>query len=351
MAFNELIKNFNRIRDYMREFYVYGFRSREDFTGKSARSYDDERRRVESWLGDYMQFRQTPDGKNVFLSIDSRSSQHNPLYKAWKACSFTDGDITLHFILMDILQSSGFPVSISEIMDGIDERLSDFDEPRTFDESTVRKKLKEYVGEGIVCAMKQGRTAVYSLTDAPVHIDQDILDFYSEVAPLGVIGSYLLDKEDREEDIFSFKHHYITGALDSGILCDILAAMREKREVTLTMAGRGKNKSSENHIVPLRIMISTQNGRQYVMAYAVQYNRIQPYRLDNVKSVTIGDVRDDYDALRQKLEGMMPHIWGVGTEGFSGQRMEHVDFTVEYADDEQHILNRLEREKRCGWKF
>ena len=72
MAYFELIKNFDRIRDYMREFYLYGFKSRNDYTKKSVRSYDDERRRVESWLGDYMSFRQTHEGKNVFLSIDSR---------------------------------------------------------------------------------------------------------------------------------------------------------------------------------------------------------------------------------------------------------------------------------------
>ena len=71
MAYSELIKNFNRIRDYMREFYVYGFKNRDEYTQKSARSYDDERRRLESWLGDYMQFRQTPKGKNVFISVDS----------------------------------------------------------------------------------------------------------------------------------------------------------------------------------------------------------------------------------------------------------------------------------------
>ena len=66
MAYNELVKNFKRIRDYMREFYVYGFKSRDEFNKKSARSYDDERRRLESWLGDYMQFRQTAEGKNMF---------------------------------------------------------------------------------------------------------------------------------------------------------------------------------------------------------------------------------------------------------------------------------------------
>ena len=136
MAYSELIKNFNRIRDYMREFYVYGFKSREDFTKKSARSYDDERRRMESWLKDYMRFRQTPEGKTVFLSIDSRAQPHNPLYTAWKARSFTDGDITLHFILFDILYAPDVVLSLNEITGAIDGYLRSFDEPRLFDAST-----------------------------------------------------------------------------------------------------------------------------------------------------------------------------------------------------------------------
>ena len=39
MAYSELIKNFDRIRDYMRQFYVYGFKSRNEYDKKSARSY------------------------------------------------------------------------------------------------------------------------------------------------------------------------------------------------------------------------------------------------------------------------------------------------------------------------
>ena len=103
MPYSELIKNFERVRAYMRDFYVYGFKNRDEYTQKSSRSYDNEKRRLESWLGDYMRFRQTADGKNVFLSIDSRDIPHNPFFSAWKARSFTDGDITLHFLLMDIL--------------------------------------------------------------------------------------------------------------------------------------------------------------------------------------------------------------------------------------------------------
>lgn len=73
MAYNELIKKFDKIREYMRRFYVYGFWHREQFSMKSARSYDNERRRVESWLREYISFRQELSGKVIFyLWTDER---------------------------------------------------------------------------------------------------------------------------------------------------------------------------------------------------------------------------------------------------------------------------------------
>ena len=143
MAYSELIKSFSRIRDYMRAFYVYGFKSREEYDAKSARSYDNERRRIESWLGNYMAFRQDSNGKNVFLSVDSRRIAANPLYQAFRTKSFTDKDITLHFYILDIL-ADGSALSSKEIMDRIHrDYLSRIENPISLDESTVRKKLKE----------------------------------------------------------------------------------------------------------------------------------------------------------------------------------------------------------------
>ena len=73
MAFSELVKSFEKIRGYMREFYVYGFRTRSGFSGKSGRTYDNERRRLECVLGEHTESTRDFRGKNVFLSIDSRS--------------------------------------------------------------------------------------------------------------------------------------------------------------------------------------------------------------------------------------------------------------------------------------
>ena len=290
MAYSERIKDIGRIRDYLREFFVFGFRSREEFTQKSARSYDNEKRRVESWLGEYMQFRQTAEGKNVFLSIDSRAMNHNPLFKAWKTKSFTDGDITLHFLLMDILASPDAALSLPEILEKLDGMTAGFRDPKTFDESTVRKKLKEYAEEGIIQAEKRGRTVAYRRTENSDLPDRALLDFFSETAPCGVVGSFLLDKSDDRDDAFTFKHHYVTGTMDSEILASLFDAMREKRNVTVETINRHKDRVRENHVVPLGIMISAQSGRQYLMAHVPRFRQITSFRLDSILSVKADEI-------------------------------------------------------------
>ena len=48
MAYRELVKRFESVREYMRDFLVFGYKTRREFDGKSARTYDNERRRIES---------------------------------------------------------------------------------------------------------------------------------------------------------------------------------------------------------------------------------------------------------------------------------------------------------------
>lgn len=351
-SYSELIKNFEKIRSYMREFYVYGFKSREEYDRKSARSYDDERRRMESWLGDHMRFVRTSEGKNVFISIDSRVSRHNPFYKALKAKSFTDGDITLHFILLDILHSPEVTLSLSEILEALDGYLQGFPESMVFDESTVRKKLKEYVEQGVVIAEKAGRRVLYRRA-APVALPAmaDVLHFYAEVAPCGVIGSFLLDKQEDTADSFRFKHHYITAAMDSSVLATLFQAMREKRAVTVSNMSRHADGPRLNRLVPLRVFISVQNGRQHLLAYQPDFNAIRSFRIDYLSDVKLEEPTPRFDELRAALDGMQAHMWGVTAKPRHGreERLEHVSFTVRVADNEDYIVGRLQREKRIGY--
>ncbi len=351
-SYSELIKNFERIRAYMRDFYVYGFKSRDDYQTKSARSYDDERRRIESWLGDHMSFVRTPEGKNVFISIDSRTIRHNPFYNAWKAKSFTDGDVTLHFIIFDILHEPSVKKTVAQIVDLIDTKyLSEFECPMMFDESTVRKKLKEYSEAGIIVAEKAGKRMYYRRADSTdISELNDVLHYFSEAAPCGAIGSFILDKEEAHTDAFTFKHHYITSAIDSGVLAALFSAMREKRTVTVTNLGRNGEKPHDNRIVPLRVFISVQSGRQHLIAYLPEYNHFQSYRVDYLSNVKPEEPTPCFDELRAELDRMQSKMWGVSVKRnkWREDRLEHVEFTVKVEDHEEFIIRRLEREKRVG---
>lgn len=349
LAYRELIKNFNKVRGYMRAFYVYGFKNRMGYAQGSPRTYDDEKRRVESWLGDYMGFQMTPEGKSVFLSIDSRSVRKNPLYRAWKACSFTDGDITLHFILFDLLADAQTELSLAEIVARITEYGKNFSNPKEFDITTVRKKLKEYEQLGLIDSQKHGKTVFYRRVKTILLPSQALLHFFSEVAPCGVVGSFLLDRNPMPFlNVFAFKHHYITHTLDSQILCTVLEAIHQQRNVTLTSIAKAQATHYVSNIVPLKIYVSVQNGRQYVMAYHLRLRTIKAYRLDDVETIQIGEIVPDFMQLQLKLSAMQPHIWGVMTRK-NPRSTEQISFTIWYDSiREPYIKQRLLREKRCG---
>ena len=349
MAYSELIKNFERIRSYMREFYVYGFKSRDEYNAKSARSYDNERRRIESWLGAYVSFHQDSSGKNVFLSVDSRRIPRNPLHKAFKAKSFTDKDITLHFYIMDLL-ADGSALSSKEIIDRIsDEYLSHFDGSFPLDESTVRKKLKEYEALGLLRSERQGREVFYQRTDdTAVDLDSwsDALAFFSEADPVGVIGSFLMDKLDNPPDTFRFKHHYILHTLDSDILCELLQAIDERRAVVLAVRNLRSGREYHRTVCPLKIYISTQTGRQYLLGYYYRGRRMAFFRLDAIKKVTLGNMEMNYTKYLDDQKKFDRHLWGVSAG--PDHNLDHIEMTVHFGPKEEFILQRLEREKRHG---
>lgn len=349
MAYSELIKNFEKIRGYLRDFYVYGFKSRSEFGGKSARSYDNERRRAESWLGDAMTFRQDGSGKRVFLSVDSRRIAQNPLYRAFKAKSFTDRDVTLHFYILDIL-AGGRALTAGQIADEIAENyLSRFDAPLALDESTVRKKLREYEGLGILSSEKCGRSLLYRRTDgleADLPGLRDAIAFFSGDLPVGVVGSYLLDRLPPFESFFRFKHNYILYALDSEVTCSLLEAITGRRAVELTLFSPRRGREYTRALCPLRLYVSTQTGRQYILGYHYQGRRMAFQRLDMVKAVKVLTEEKQYAKYEEYYSGFRENLWGVSTG--EEPELHRVEMVVHVGPDEGYIAERLRREKRCG---
>ena len=129
----------------------------------------------------------------MFLSVDSRAIPENPLYRTFRAKTFTDRDIMLHFHLLDMLSDSE-GMSISGIMEELTDRLSEFDDGELPDESTVRKKLKEYVALGLLQSEKRGRETRYTVSRGETYIQKDLLSDMMYVS--GILVT--LTKRERE---------------------------------------------------------------------------------------------------------------------------------------------------------
>lgn len=350
MAYNELIKDFRRIRTYLRDFYVYGFKLRGDFSEKSARSYDNERRRVESWMGDYVSFSQDSRGKRVYLSVDSRDIPHNPLYRAFKAKSFTNKDIHLHFFLMDLFREHE-RVELRDILPLLEESYPDAIGSMVLDEKTVRLKVQELADLGVLEKKKLGRKTSYHLMRDAFSLEglEDAIDFYSEALPVGVAGSYLLDKLDRQESAFRFKHHYPMQAIDSEVVLAILDAIQNRCMVEVTVQNPVNGEVVRQN-TPLKLYLSAETGREYVASWSHSENRFFLSRIDRIMEVRLLEEDPEWEQLSKDFsEHQAPYIWGMSSRTAGGvQEMQWLEMEIVFGTEEQFILRRLKREKRCA---
>ena len=346
--FQELIRNFDKIRDYMRDFYIYGFKSRSDFTRKSSRTYDNEKRRIESYMGEYMKWEYTKTGKNLFISMDCARIPVNPLYAAWKSKTFTGNDIMLHFYLLDLLDSDS-RLSIDSLTDLICTRSG-----QVFDTQTVRNKCKEYAELGIIRAEKQKKSLYYSLSDNTFsQLLQsapglgEAVKFFQGSAAFGEIGSFIMDNQKLENDRFTFKHYYAAHTLEDGILLDLLSAIRNRCAIEFVNINESGTRVSTFDGIPVKIFVSAATGRRYLCLYKTREKRFFNYRLDHMKEVSLKDFCETAGQHQADLENNLDRVFGVS---FGGQNRKEIICMKLYVNEktEGFILERLIREGQGG---
>lgn len=149
-----------------------------------------------------------------------------------------------------------------------------------------------------------------------------------------------------DEHIFRYKHHYILHALDSQILCDLLEAMNAHCAAVIKARSRRQEKVRAFQLLPLRIYISTQTGREYVLGYDYKAAKLCFFRLDHIIAVKKGRQDEAWRTYEARYQKLAKNLWGVSI----GNRrvVDHVELTVHVEPGEQFIVGRLEREKRNG---
>ena len=347
--FHELIKSFPKTREYVRDFFVYGFKTRNEFKNKSPRTYDNERRRLESWLSPFVHKDHLSNGANISLAIDSNLLDTNPLFRVWKTKSFTDNDIVLHFFILDLLQDGG-KITAEEITDDL---LTEYE--AFFDIQTVRRKCNAYQKEGLLQKQRKGKTVVYSLDTSLAQwlkSNETILDalaFFQLAGNLGMIGNQLTDQFDYQNQTFRVKHSFFVHTLEDEILLDLLNIIHQQKSAALEIKSSKKGVINTTYCVPLQIFISTRSGRRFLCAYIDRSKRFTCFRLDTIKKVTPLEKTEAYEELQTKLNRNRRQLWGVSFQGRERHHLDKLTMTIQvFEPKESYIVDRLRREGRGG---
>lgn len=347
-GYHERLRNLDGTRYLLRDFTVYGCHTRSELPPSHARSYDNERRRIEALLGNTLVWQYGKTGKQFFVSADASKLASNPLHRMYRLCSFTDNDIILHFYLLDALadgQEKDFPTLLKEVSNasGI-----------IFEDMTVRRKLNAYVKFGLLETRKQSKSILYRAAHSTLRdvLPDDAgvsqwLSFFREAMPLGCIADELMMREYYHNDFIRFKHHFFMYTLDDAECIHVLEAMHAHQAITCTMESQKKAGTSYAAVfLPVLIRISEQTGRRYVIGWDTQECRIRSFRLDLMHNAAHALPPENADELIERVLAAIPKVWGISIDS---EKLEHLSMTLRInPTTEPYILARLKKEGRGG---
>jgi len=378
MSYCCLIKDLNCIRDQIRELIVNAHKMRTDYSA-NQRSYDTLVHRLKQWFNDDIIVECTEARKKKYFITFDDNTPHNPLFKIYKMHALrSNSSMSSYFVLMDILRNR--TLSKNEILDAWEERYHNIEFPIKIGEgesclrnqteagilsiSTLDRYLKKFERDyGIVKASKQRNKDLYSLYQPAFELERwrDAFDYYSEISPLGVVGSYLTDRlnrrdytlqyNSREANAFNdsnhpfvFNHHYREFALEYEVVETLLEAIAKCKSVILHNSKLSSVRKAE--CVPLKLYVSARSGRQYVLACDCDGIQPRTYRIDRIQEVIISKKNTNYKVFRHWISEFEKHLWGVYLDDFG--KTDHVEITFRIPSGEESTLRRLEAEKRCG---
>lgn len=197
----------------------------------------------------------------------------------------------------------------------------------------------------------------------------DMLSFFAQYSVLGEIGTILKrrltgNKDNDAEYVFRFKHNYLQKSLYDYNLVDILAAIENQYICKVVYIHGIRRDKVEKVLIPLQIRISVMNGREYVLYYDMEEERINAFRLEFLDEIILynkkkqSELKSEQDTrLFQQLDiakKMLPYIWGtdVGNCRVDDRWQDslktyqlHLHYRL---SDEAYIAERVRKECRVG---
>ncbi|SHK77523.1 Predicted DNA-binding transcriptional regulator YafY, contains an HTH and WYL domains [Anaerocolumna jejuensis DSM 15929] len=354
-----MIRNYENIRQILRNIYIYGCFTRDDFIemGISGRKYDNEQRRISAYLPDkFIQKRRVDKKVLLYCSYSMEDSAENYLADTYKNKSFTALDIMSYFFVQQLLNDN-IEMTAAEIL----EDMPNYNEASIFTKDNLRVKLDELVDKGYIVSRKEGRKVLYRLTqdlwaDFTDEELKDIslyLEFLKNVSPIEMPYYFLEQKlhlymkYERKMNlddggVFAFKHNHFFNSLDNDVLLEILRAIKNSNVLRI-----GIDNQVEIEVLPVKVIHDSTYGRQYLYCYDAISDRQRVVRIDKIDSARCDRfLKSKEHKLIEGMDKFADECWCT-----SGVEEELKEIVVEFRfneDKEAFILRRIDKEGHGG---
>ena len=364
-----LIRDYDNIRRILRDIYIFGCYSRDDFIEKgfSGRKYDNEQRRINAYLPEGFLKRRRVNKKVQYYCYygpytgDKGFLAVNRLAETYSNKSFTMLDITSYFFVLGILNAHP-GLTLIELLDEIPQLNEDI----LFTKDNLRVKLGELEECGLVRVDKDGRNVKYYVVDdiwEEFSVEELLniymfLEFAGNVMPLEMpyvflqrkLKMYLYSKgmTDLPEGVFHFKHNHLFTILDNEIMLELLRAIDRGCSVKLK-----RTEADEfEEVIPVKVIHECTYGRQYLLCMELckqsgGEESASMIRLDRIDSVELcNELTNEVLNKAIRLTDDREQCWS--TSGL-GNELSKVVIEVRADEDrEYYIIRRLYREGHGG---
>lgn len=358
-----MIRDYENIRQLLRDIYIYGCFSRDDYiekNGISGRKYDKEQQRISAYLPEkFIRKRRVNKKVLMYCTYSTFDGAENYLAETYRNKSFTALDIMSFFFVQQML-SNDEEMTAAEILEG----LPYVNENALFTKDNLRVKLEELVSKGFICSRKENRKVLFSLSkdiwkDFDTDELQDILTylkFLKNVSPIEMpyyflhekLKLYLIAERKAQIDdtgMFQFKHNHLFSSLDNDVLLKILKAKSGGH--TLVISLYGKQQNSEIEVLPVEVIHDSLYGRQYLYGVSLKDNLSKVIRLDRMASVQLGrNLTPDERRQQECLSKYSDECWCTSDAG-CGLTEVVIEFRFD-EDKEKFILRRIKEEGHGG---
>ena len=360
---NRAISNFDVIRKLVRNLYLEGFNNylETENLGKSSRAFTNNLNSIRNFLDKRFISAKTNTKKksNPIITFDTRNETENPLYALWKTSNSIASNLSFDFAIIDILEDypdgiNWFSLTSDSDSNKHDNLLSKY-VSKGIDKKGVKTKLEKLAEAGVIefsedkKKIRKTNTKKIKELLSSKEVKQAI-QFASETCPLGVIGSFILDglsnlNSEPLNTPIHYKHHFIFNSIDYEIMFTILEAINEKCLLEIE-----SERFELRTIIPLKIFISTQTGRTYVVFWNKEEEKLFSENLELILAAKKLEICSEYDSYRNKLSEMEEFVWGVSFKEEKSNELEHVRFVIEYPSEKEknYIPARIKREAVTG---